>query len=230
MQLQFDRQQKENPFNEKISARPQDLKQSVLKDLYVTGALDEFPFKFRVTAFLLSKGLRNAQDAVEIFNNECLGLKKFYSPVAAYFAGMYTTQDFYIHQSILESLIAKILKLAFSDRKELSILDIWRRLSHVRASLTDKQGELLQILYLAEPALTYQEASVFLGISLDSVRDREAGILLKFRKEFPELRELEPYKDWTKNQKRFYTYRGLVHLPSVEIRHPCFRIRNINGQ
>lgn len=85
-------------------------------------------------------------------------------------------------------------------------------------------------MYLAEPAPTYQEASVFLGISLDSVRDREAGILLKFRKELPELREFEPYKDWTKNQKRFHTYRGLVHLPSVEIRHPCFRIRNINGQ
>ncbi len=52
LQLLFDRLQKENPFNEKISARPQDLKQSLLTDLYVTGALDEFPFKFRISTHL----------------------------------------------------------------------------------------------------------------------------------------------------------------------------------
>ena len=93
--------------------------------------------------------------------------------------------------------------------------NLWKRLIVVRSHLTPKQEELLQLLYLAEPAMTYEEASTYLGISFDSVRDREDGLILKIRKAFPELKTLYPYKDWMKNQKRSYTYRGLAYLPMV---------------
>ena len=147
---------------------------------------------------------------------------------------------------MIESLVAKILKHSFSDRSDLQniafgnlnrpkfadlnlLSNIWKRLAVVRANLTTKQEELLQLLYLTEPTMTYEEASLFLAISFDSVRDRENGLILKMRKAFPELKTLETYKNWTQNQKRFYIYRGLVYLPSVELRRPCYRIKKING-
>ncbi len=246
LQLLFDRLTGDNSLTEQICLRPQDIKQSVIKDLYQTGAFDEFPFKFRATAFLLSKGFRNAEDAVEIFRNECLGLKNYFFEIAVLFYGIYTVGDFYTYQSMIESLVAKILKYSFSDRIDLQkiafenlgrpliadtnlLANAWKRLSEVRERLTSKQEGLLQLMYLTEPAMTYDEASIYLGISFDSVRDREDGLVLKFRKAFPELKTLYPYKDWTKNQERLYIYRGLVYLPSVELKHPCYRIRTGNG-
>lgn len=245
-QLNFERLTSDNTLTEQMAFRPYDIKHSLIKDLYSTGALDEFPFKFRVTAYLLSKGFRNAEEAVEIFRSECLGLKNYFFEVVVLFYGVYTVHDFYTYQSMIESLLAKILKLSFSDRADLQniafenlnrpvladtnlLSNIWRRLDDVRNNLTAKQEELLQLLYLSEPILSYEEASLYLRISFDSVRDREDGLILKIRKTFPELKSLYPYKDWTNNQKRFYIYTGLVYLPSVEIRHPCYRIKNING-
>ncbi len=75
-------------------SRPADLKQSVLRDLIDTGALDSFPFKFRVTAFFISKGHRNPTDAVELFNRECLGLKKFHPVIAAFFGDIFSIREF----------------------------------------------------------------------------------------------------------------------------------------
>ncbi|WP_409479670.1 hypothetical protein [Pseudobdellovibrio sp. HCB154] len=245
-QLKFDRLNSINPMTELMCAQPNDLKQSLISDLYETGSFDEFPFKFRVTAFLLTKGLRNAEDAVEIFNTECLGLKKFYPEVAVLFSGIYTTHDFYTHQSIIESLLSKFIKLQFQDRFDLqkiaaknlnlpaqagSVLlhNIWKRFFEVRNNLTLKQTQVVELLYLKTPTLTYQKAAAELGISFDSVRDREVGVILKFRNAFPEFSSLEPYKHYTKHQKRFYIYRGLVHLPSMETAHPCYRIKTANG-
>lgn len=87
----------------------------------------------------------------------------------------------------------------------------------------------MQVLYLDTPSLTYTEASIKLEISIDSIRDREFGVILKFRNAFPEFSHLEPYKHYTKHQQRFYIYKGLVHLPSMEITHPCYRIKTVNG-
>ena len=229
-----------------MAPRPLNIKHSVIKDLYSSGALDAFPFKFRATAFLLAKGFRNADEAVELFRNECLGLKKYFFEVAILFYGLYTTEDFYTYQSMIESLVAKVLRHSFSDRSDLQniafenlnrpliadsnlLANIWGRLAGVRSNLTPKQEELLQLLYLRDPTLAYDEASILLGISFDSVRDREDGLILKIRKAFPELQTLQPYKDWTKNQKGFYIYRGLVYLPSMEIKYPCYRIKILNG-
>lgn len=245
-QLMYDRLNTINPISEFTAAPPKDLKQSLIQDLYTTGALDEFPFKFRVTAFLLSRGLRNAEDAVEIFLHECLGLKKFYPKIAAIFSGIYTTHDFYTHQSIIESLLSKLIKMQFQDRFDLqkiavknlnlsaqagSVLlqNVWKRFYEIRNYLTPKQLEIVDLLYLNTPSLAYHEAALMLEISVDSVRDRETGVILKFRNEFMEFSSLEPYKHYTKHQKRFYIYKGLVHLPSMEVIHPCYRIRTVNG-
>ncbi len=245
-QLTFDRLTADNPITEYMGARPLDIKHSLIKDLYATGALDAFPFKFRVTAFLLSKGFREAESAVQLFRNQCLGLNKYYSEIAILFYGLYATQDFYMYQSKIESLVTKILKHSFSDRADLQdiafdnlsrplladsnlLSNIWRRMGDIRATLTLKQEEILQLLYLNDPQMTYQEASEILGISIDSVRDRENGLVLKIRKAIPELKTLFPYKNWTKNQTRFYIYDGLVHLPSVLERRPCYRIKTVNG-
>lgn len=245
-QLKFDRLNTINPMTELMGAQPKDLKHGLIQDLYATGVLDDFPFKFRVTAFLLSKGFRNADDAVEIFMHECLGLKKFNPEVASLFAGVYTAHDFYTHQSIIESLLAKLIKLQFSDRFDLQkiaaqnlnlpslagsvlLTNIWKRFFEVKNSLTAKQLEVIDMLYSATPTLTYQEVAQKLKISIDSIRDRETAVILKFRNAYPEFSNLEPYKHYTKHQKRFYIYRGLVYLPSMDVIYPCYRIRTING-
>ncbi len=245
-QLTFERLTVDDAISAQMATRPKDIKQSLIKDLYNTGALDAFPFKFRVTAYLLSKGFRDAESAVHIFRTECLGLKQYFYEIAILFFGVYSEHDFFVYQSMVESIVGKILKHSFAERADLQniafenlnrplladsnlLSNIWRRLNDIRSTLTPKQEEILQLLYLNDPQMTYQEASTAIGISVDSVRDRESGLVLKIRKAIPELKTLFPYKNWTKNQNRFYIFDGLVYLPSVRERRPCFRIKNING-
>lgn len=226
-------------LSEVFRENPSDIKQSILQDLYYSGALKDFSFKLKVTAFLLSKGYRNAEDAVFIFRHHGLGLKRFYPEVAALFAGLYTESDFYTYQSILESILAKIIKLSFSDRTDLFKLNTnkdpnflsntWARLKQVRESFTDKQAELVDLLYLNRPGMTYEEAAKEIGISFDSVRDREDGVILKMKNEFKEFATLSPYKDYHKNSIVIWSYIGCRHNPTADKIHPCYRIRTRNG-
>ncbi len=245
-QLTLERLTVDDAISSQMGTRPKDIKQSLIKDLYNTGAIDAFPFKFRVTAYLLSKGFRDSESAVHIFRSQCLGLKKYFQEIAILFFGLYSEHDFCVYQSMIESVVGKILRHSFSERADLQdiafenlnrplladsnlLSNIWRRLGDIRSTLTPKQDEILQLLYLNDPQVTYQEASQALGISVDSVRDRENGLVLKIRKAIPELKTLFPYKNWTKNQTRFYIYDGLVHLPSVIKRRPCYRIKIVDG-
>lgn len=226
-------------LTEVFRENPSDLKQSLLQDLYFSGALKDFSFKLKATAFLLAKGFRNAEEAVFIFRHHCLGLKQFFPEVAVLFAGLYTESDFYTNQSILESVIAKITKLSFSDRIDLFKLNtnkdpnflsnIWMRLKQVRESFTDKQAELVGLLYLSRPGLTYEETAAAVGISFDSIRDREDGVILKMKNEFKEFATLSPYKDFHKNNIVIWSYIGCRHNPTAEKIHPCYRIRVQNG-
>lgn len=228
-----------NPLHEQLRENPDTLKQSLLQDLYFSGAIKNFSFKFKATAYLLAKGFRNAEEAVFIFRHHCLGLKRFYPAITVLFAGVYCESDFYIYQSIIESLLAKILKLGFSDRSDLLRLNtdnnpnflsnIWLRLKQVRESFTDKQTELVDLLYLRRPSMTYEETAASLGISFDSVRDREDGVILKMKNEFPEFKNLSLYKDYHKNNIVIWSYIGCRHNPTAEKIHPCYRIKVING-
>lgn len=218
---------------------PADIKQSLIQDLYFSGALKDFSFKVKATAFLIAKGYRNAEEAVFIFRHECLGLKHFYPEVAVLFAGVFTESDFYTYQSIIESIIGKILKLSFSDRTDLLKLNndddpnflknIWERLKAIRENFTQKQTELVELLYLNRPQMTYEEASETLGISFDSVRDREDGVILKIKKEFTEFNSFSPYKDYHKNNQVIWSYIGCRHNPMAEKIHPYYRIKMQNG-
>jgi len=228
-----------NALYELFRENPADLKQSLLQDLYFSGAFGNFSFKLKATAFLLSKGYRNAEEAVFIFRHHCLGLKKFFPEVAALFAGLFTESDFYTNQSILESLLSKITKQNFSDRTDLFRLNtnndpnflsnIWGRLKKVRESFTDKQSELVDLLYLGRPAMTYEETAATLGISFDSVRDREDGVILKMKNEFKEFASLSPYKDYHKNNIVIWSYIGCRHNPTAEKIHPLYRIKVVDG-
>lgn len=174
-----------------------------------------------------------------IYLHHCLGLKQFFPEVAALFAGLLTESDFYTNQSILESVVAKIIKLSFSDRIDLFKLNtnndpnflsnIWARLKQVRESFTDKQAELVDLLYLSRPGLTYEETAAAIGISFNSVRDREDGVILKVKNEFKEFATLSPYKDFHKNNIVIWSYIGCRHNPTAEKIHPCYRIRIQNG-
>jgi len=136
-------------------------------------------------------------------------------------------------------VIAKITKLSFSDRIDLFKLNtnkdpnflsnIWARLKQVRESFTDKQAELVDLLYLSRPGLTYEETAAAIGISFDSVRDRENGVILKMKNEFKEFATLSPYKDYHKNNIVIWSYIGCRHNPTAEKIHPCYRIRIQNG-
>ncbi|MBL7554981.1 MAG: hypothetical protein JNM24_04095 [Bdellovibrionaceae bacterium] len=136
-------------------------------------------------------------------------------------------------------MIAKITKLSFSDRIDLFKLNtnkdpnflsnIWARLKQVRESFTDKQAELVDLLYLSRPGLTYEETAAAIGISFDSVRDRENGVILKMKNEFKEFATLSPYKDYHKNNIVIWSYIGCRHNPTAEKIHPCYRIRIQNG-
>lgn len=188
---------------------------------------------------MLSKGYRNAEEAVFIFRFHGLGLKQFYPEVAAMFSGLYTESDFYTYQSVLEAMLAKIMKLSFSDRIELQrnnnnhnpefLYNIWGRLKQVRESFTVKQTELVEFLYTNRPAMTYEETSAALGISFDSVRDREDGVIIKMKKEFTEFKNYFPYKDYHKNNIMIWSFMGCRHNPTAEIVHPCYRIKKQNN-
>jgi len=153
--------------------------------------------------------------------------------------GLYCESEFYTYQSIIESLLPKILKLSFSDRGDLHkenhkndphfLKDIWLRLQKVQDSLTEKQTELVDLLYLNRPMLTYEEVAAKLNISFDSVRDREACVIIKMKKEFIEFTSFSPYKDYHKNNQVIWSYIGCRHNPTAEKIHPCYRVKIQNG-
>jgi hypothetical protein len=77
--------------------------------------------------------------------------------------------------------------------------------------------------------MTYEETAAALGISCDSVRDREDGVILKMKKEFVEFETLSPYKDFHKNNIMIWSFMGCRHNPTAEFVHPLYRIKTING-
>nr|BFD66933.1 hypothetical protein HAGR004_19550 [Bdellovibrio sp. HAGR004] len=228
-QFEFDNLYSIKPLHEMLCENPSDIKQSLLQDLYFSGALKDFSFKMKATAFLLAKGFRNAEEAVFIFRHQCLGLRRFYPQIAVLFAGIYTENDFYIYQSVLEGLLTKLLILSFSDRNEFKHLvkqnSIWPRVKRIREEFTQKQTEIVQLLYINRPIYTYDEAAKELGISIDSVRDREEGVINKMKKEFIEFKNCFPYKDYHKNNQRIWSYIGCRHNPTADKIHPCYRVR-----
>lgn len=77
--------------------------------------------------------------------------------------------------------------------------------------------------------MTYEETAAALGISFDSVRDREDGVILKMKKEFVEFETLSPYKDYHKNNIMIWSFMGCRHNPTAEFVHPLYRIKTIDG-
>lgn len=242
-QLRFDRLIPDNPTQKYMALAPRHLKESLIRDLYFSGALDEFPFKVRAVAFLIGKGFKNSQEALEIFELECLGLKN--KLLTKPDVPALTVQDFAVYQSVLESLIAKLVQVDFMDRKDLHriasqslkipmemapfvIQNIWKRVMEIIKSLSPKQLEVLNFLYKENK--TYSETAQHLRISPDSVRDREESVVQKFKKEFPEFKSLRLYKDFTKNQYRFYIQGGYAYAPLVGLVHPIYRIKTVNGK
>lgn len=206
-------------INQFMANPPQDLKQSILQELVESNALEAMPFKTKSTAFMLSKGFRNPETATQVFLNECLGFKKLPNSKHDKYQNIFAVDDFYIHQSVLESLLQKII----------SASNIWGRFYQVMDGLTDKQKQVIEMLYLGRTPKTYLEASDVLGISIDSVRDREVGAIQKFRKAFPEFKDFHPYKDWSKNQKRLYSFDGMVYIPTRDFVHPLYRIKQVGN-
>lgn len=227
----FERLQGEVNANELMRPRPADARASILRDLYESGQLDEFPFKLIVTALMLARGFRRADEASDVFLDEAVGLRGLSDDDFRRLKWIFTERDFYTYQSVIESLLGKIessyaeIGLWTSRRTSQSFTAfVAPRFKVIWESLTKRQKEAAMVLHMSEDPPSLKDASKVIGISVDTLRNRDEGVKKKFRKALPELSELRPSKGRTRNSRTNYIYWGLYSHASAKVVHPLFRI------
>lgn len=105
---------------------------------------------------------------------------------------------------------------------------IWPRFFKVMSSLTEKQREALELIYIEKSS--YEEAAIQLKISKDSFQDRINGAIKKFKDEFPELIGLKKPKTYIRNKKSDTLYNNLYRKSSAKKVHPLYRIDLKTGE
>lgn len=101
---------------------------------------------------------------------------------------------------------------------------VWKRFYKVWDSLTEKQIEVLELVYINEPKLTKKKTAEKLGITIDSVKDRLKIAIRQFRKEFSELEGISPKRSPRKLLKGFLTHNGLWRYQSAIWKSKLYRV------
>ncbi|MCK6597970.1 MAG: hypothetical protein L6Q37_06365 [Bdellovibrionaceae bacterium] len=147
-------------------------------------------------------------------------------------------------QVILKSIIAELLKSWFLknnaavesvndyvtienlNKREITqlIKSIWKRFSETFDSLTEKQLEAVEAVYLDVPPMTYSEAAEMLKISRDSFQDRIKGAVKKFKQALPELQFIKSVDEVKTPKTKEIMYNGFFRKSHSEKIHDLFRI------
>lgn len=228
---EFERLQSGSLILEWMRAASPSAKNSLLRTLFETGKFDEFPFKVRATALLMSRGFTTKDTASEIFLDMIAGLsersgkpevrKRAPDDVFESYRWVYSEEDFQRYRSIVEDIVLKIMEKApvaaanFSETPT-CFRDVWSRYQITWNKLSKKQQEAAQLLRMGDRKFTFKSAAEQIGITVDSLKDRWRLVKRRFRKTFPEFRGLRPSKTYTKSKKGAYIYWGLYFHAAAE--------------
>lgn len=113
----------------------------------------------------------------------------------------------------------------FSKEQLQTHLDsFWKRYDQAWESLTTKQKNVLNEVYLFEETLSWEEAAKKIKISVDSFQDRIRGAVNKFKKAFPELFFLKEALNYRDIHKRNNLQRGLFDQTQANTVEKLYRI------
>ncbi|MEZ4815753.1 MAG: hypothetical protein R3A80_11180 [Bdellovibrionota bacterium] len=142
-----------------IIRRPsQSLRESICRDLVESGQLDSYSTTFRLTAFLISRGIRDRETIEELFDQRLLTYKEFES-----------------EQPKVERLISSAKKHYFEKRKEIPDNikpELWDKLAAAWSSLSIKQRSALEIHIMSDDPVSLEKGAKRLKISKASFKER----------------------------------------------------------
>lgn len=149
----------------------------------------------------------------------------------------YTFQSFRVERVRLKKRIRSLIEAFFLEnpaikerlglRKEPEKRDpkqIWSRFYEIWDTLTQKQIEALELVYINEPRLTKREAAIKLDITIDSLKDRLQTAIRRFRFEFWELEGISPKRSPKKMLKAQVTHNGLWRYQTAAWKSTLYRV------
>jgi predicted DNA-binding protein (UPF0251 family) len=157
-----------------IIRRPsQSLRESICRDLVESGQLDSYTTTFRLTAFLISRGIRDRETIEELFDQRLLTYKEFES-----------------EQPKVERLISSAKVHYFQKRKDIPDNikpELWEKLENAWNSLSIKQRSALEIHIMSDDPVSLEKGAKRLKISKASFKERIQSGIRKIEKLIPEL-------------------------------------------
>jgi hypothetical protein len=111
-----------------------------------------------------------------------------------------------------------------------SLDSFWERFTATWDSLTTKQKNACELVYLNEEPLTYKQAAEQLQISVDSLQDRLTGAVTKFKDTFPELLSLDETLTYRKIHKENNLQRALFDQNKANEIPKLFRVDLATGE
>lgn len=157
-----------------IIRRPsQTLRESICRDLVESGQLDSYPTTFRLTAFLISRGIRDQETMEELFDQRLLTYKEFES-----------------EQPRVERLISSAKKQYFEKRDDIPDNikpELWEKLEAAWNSLSVKQRSALEIHIMSADPVSLEKGAKRLKISKASFKERIQSAKKKILKALPEF-------------------------------------------
>jgi len=157
-----------------IIRRPsKSLRESICRDLVENGQLDSYPTTFRLTAFLISRGIRDRETIEELFD-----------------LGLLTYKEFESEQPKVERLISSSKTHYFENRKDIPDNikpGLWEKLEAAWSSLSIKQRSALEIHIMSDDPISLEKGAKRLKISKASFKERVQSGVRKIEKLIPEL-------------------------------------------
>jgi predicted DNA-binding protein YlxM (UPF0122 family) len=154
---------------------PVSLRESVARDLVETNCLESFSTGFKLTAFLISRGIRDRETIEEVF------------PYISW-------REFQFQQPRVERLISSAIEYYFAKFKTIDPRlgkQIWKKFYAAWNRLTRKQKSALQIHIMAEDPVSLEEGAKRLKISKAAFKERVESGKKKIEKALKELNVLK---------------------------------------
>lgn len=212
-----------------------DAKGTLLRNLYETGQFDNFPFKIRLTALLLSRGITTKTSASEVALDQICGLRQISRGPSSQrhlddsdferFRWIYSENDFQRYRSVIENLIGRLMDQTPAMKSAgktaaappaISLNAVWTRFETTWLGLTRKQRSAATELHMGCRKRSFKVVATEFGIALYSLKDRWALVKNTFRKAFPEFKHLAPSKTYTKSKKALSSIGAFIGIPALK--------------
>ncbi len=149
------------------------LRESICRDLVENGQLDSYPTTFRLTAFLISRGIRDRETIEDLFDHRLITYKEFES-----------------EQPKVERLISSAKAHYFEKQKDIPDNikpELWEKLETAWSSLSIKQRSALEIHIMSDDPVSLEKGAMRLKISKASFKERIQSAKKKIKKQIPQL-------------------------------------------